>query len=390
MLFSIGFYQNLSITTQKNEIKLEQNISYLKNKIYNRPWSALYIAAFYFTSISLGVLFFLGIQYVSKAGWVIVIIRIMEGIASFIPYGGIIIILILVLNSIGYIHIFSWMDLNPIDKIIINKQPYLNKVFFLIRSIIYLVGWTIFMIYIKNLSKKLDKTHNILYYNKLYKVNVIFLIFFAITSTTMGWDWIMSLDINWISTLFSWYILSSYVVTGITTITLISIYLKNKGYIPLFNNNHLHDLAKYIFATSLLWSYLWFAQYLLYWYGNIPEEVIYFFNRSKEYNNIYLWMLIPNFLIPLLGLISSNIKRNYKVITIIGFIIIIGHYIDIYNMIMPSSVYKFYGFGFLEIGSFLFMMGFFIFIIQKTLIKMEFDPKGNPFFNESKYYKYPY
>ncbi|WGH26206.1 MAG: hypothetical protein NHF98_01000 [Candidatus Bostrichicola ureolyticus] len=370
ILFSIGFYQNLS-----NSLVDYKELNF-------RPWSALYISAFYFTSLSLGVLFFLVIQYVSNAVWVIVIIRVMEGIASFIPYGGIIIMLILVLNSIGIIHIFHWMDLDYLSN---NKKFYLNKSFFLIRSIIYLVGWTIFMKYIKYFSKKLDETHNIKYFNKLYKVNVLFLIFFAITSMTMGWDWIMSLDINWISTLLSWYILSSYLVTGITTITLISIYLKWKGYIPLFNNNHLHDLAKYIFATSLLWSYLWFSQYILYWYGNIPEEVVYYFNRSEQYNNIHLWMLIPNFLIPLLGLLSSKIKRNYKAITIIGFIIIIGHYIDIYNMIMPSCVHKFYGFGLLEIGSFLFMMGFFICIIQKTLIKMELEPKGNPFFYKSKY-----
>lgn len=206
----------------------------------------------------------------------------------------------------------------------------------------------------------------------------------------MVWDWVMSLDPHWMSTLFSWYVLSGFLVTGISIITIISIFLKKNGFISKFNHNHLHDLAKYIFASSMLWSYLWGAQFLLYWYSNIPEEVIYFQDRSELYKNIHLWMIIPNLLIPFFGLIRSKAKRNYKIVLLVSFSVIFGHYINTYNMIMPSSVGLFYGFGMPEIGSILMITGLFIYTIQHILKKSVLIPKGNKFLRESELFEYPH
>ena len=418
IVMTYGFYQGLSMNKEKvcsfirihserfdnkpiksyNEKKFETKYIYhLLEQAHNRPWSALYMAAFYFTGISLGSLFFLGIQHVTQSGWAIVVIRIMEGVSSFIPYGGTLILLIVILNGMGLVHMFRWMDpslsnlksLNY-DESIVNKQPFLNISFYIFRSVIYVSGWTLFMLWLKRLSKKLDQTHNLKDHNKLHDVSVGFISFFSVSSMVMGWDWIMSLDPYWLSTLFSWYVLTSYWVSGITVITLISLYLKNHKYLPFFNDNHLHDLAKYMFATSLLWTYLWFSQFLLYWYGNIPEEVVYFMNRANQYHYIHFLMLIPNFLFPLLGLISSNAKRKPKVVVTFGCIILVGHIIDVYNMIMPGSVGGFYGFGAAEIGSLFFMGGFFLFIIFRELSQLNLAPKGNFLFHESKIYKYPF
>lgn len=386
------FAQNFLIKKEEN-----QYVQKLFHQANNRPWSALYTTALYFIGISLGALFFLSLQYVSQAGWSIVIIRIIEVVASFIPFGGVIILIIIILNSFGLIHMFHWMDHNLYDPnslkydiVLLNKNPFLNISFYLIRTIIYLLGWTFFIYWMKKISKKLDETYNIKYHNKLYNISVVFIVFFSITSIGMGWDWIMSLNPHWFSTLFSWYVLSSYLVTAITTITIISIYLKKQGLLMKFNDHHLHDLVKYIFATSLLWSYFWFIQFLLYWYGNIPEEISYFFDRTKQYNNIHFWMLIPNLILPLFGLISSKIKRKSNIILIFSYIILIGHYIDIYNMIMPGTVGGFYGFDITEVGSFLFITGLFIFIITKSLNKLNIEAKGNKFFHESEIYEYPY
>lgn len=394
-------YNNLNKknTDNINKYKILKNFNeysyfYKKsfNKIKNRPWAALYTSTLYFTGISLGVMFFLSIQHISQAGWIIIITRIMESIISFLPYGGVIILLILIFNMIGLINMFEWMDIiydkniYKYDKILFYKEPFLNKYFYIIRSFIYIIGWTFFYIKIKNISKKLDITNKIFYQNKLYNISVKFVIFFAITSMVMSWDWIMSLDPHWFSTLFGWYVLSSYLVSSIAIIIIITVYLHSKNIIKYFNTNHLHDLSKYLFATSLLWSYLWFAQFLLYWYGNIPEEVIYFIERSNKYKNIHFWMLIPNFVIPFFGLISSNSKRKLKTVCIISIIILIGHYIDMYNMIMPSTVGSFYGFGFPEIGSLMFIIGIFIYVIFNTLSSINLYAKGNKFFNESKYF----
>ncbi|WP_317168596.1 hypothetical protein [Blattabacterium cuenoti] len=369
------------------------------DKKENQPWMSLYIGFFYFTTISLGSLFFLCIQNISKSGWSIVIHPVMEGVSSFLPYGGLMILIILFLNAMGFIHLFHWMDLslennNPTsfkyDKIIANKKLFLNIPFFLIRSIIYIAGWSFFYFRIKKISHMLNVTRSLIFYKQLNRLSVIFIIFFSITSILMGWDWIMSLNPHWFSTLFSWYVLSTYIVTGIGSITIISIYLKKKGYFPFFNENHLHDLSKYLFSTSLLWTYFWFSQFLLYWYGNIPEEIFYFIKREEIYHSVHLWMIIPNFLVPFFGLMSSKSKTNPKIVFIVTCILLIGHYIDIYSLIAPDVKLSYPKFGLYEIGSLLLVGSIFSYILFINLNKKEFSFIGNPFFQESKNYKYPY
>ncbi|WP_113738491.1 hypothetical protein [Blattabacterium clevelandi] len=378
-----------------------KKISHKKDeKKENQPWVGLYIAIFYFTTISLGSLLFLGIQYVSKSGWSIIIHPIIEELASFIPYGCFLILIFFLLNSIGIIHIFHWMDINlfdptslKYDKIISSKKAFLNIPFFLIRSFIYIIGWNFFYFKLKKTSYILNMTSSLNDYKKLNFFSIIFIIFFSITSIFMGWDWIMSLNPHWFSTLFSWYILSSYMVTAIGSITILSIYLKKIGCLPLFNENHLHDLSKYLFSSSLLWTYFWFSQFLLYWYGNIPEEVIHFLKREELYGNIHFWMVILNFLVPFFGLMSSKSKINTKIVLIVSFLLLVGHYIDIYNLIAPEIVvnkHLYPKFGLHEIGSLLLIGNIFIYILFFNINRKNLNFIGNPFFQESKKYKYPY
>ncbi|WP_238784784.1 hypothetical protein [Blattabacterium cuenoti] len=363
----------------------------------HRPETTLYISIFYFTSISLGALFFLGIQNVSQSGWSIVIHPIMEEISSFIPYGSGLIFIILLLNTMDIVHIFHWMNsdlYNPTslkyDKIIVNKKLFLNIPFFLVRSIIYVLGCSFFCLNIKKISYALYMSYSLNDYRKLYFKSIIFIIFFSIISIFMTWDWVMSLNPHWFSTLFSWYVLSGFIITGISTITIISIYLNKKGYLPFFNKSHLHDLSKYLFSGSLLWTYLWFSQFLLYWYGNVPEEIIYFIKREDIYHSIHFWMLIPNFLIPFFGLISSKNKSNYKIASSISMILLIGHYIDIYNLIAPDIKEGIKFCLFEIIGSILMIGGFFIYVLFSNFIKRKsLSSEGNPFFQESKNHKYP-
>ncbi|WP_235610001.1 hypothetical protein [Blattabacterium sp. (Cryptocercus kyebangensis)] len=371
-----------------------------EEKKENKPWIGLYIAIFYFTTISLGSLLFLGIQYASQSGWSIIIHPIIEELASFIPYGCFMILIFFLLNSMDIIHIFHWMDINlydptslKYDKLISSKRAFLNIPFFLIRSLIYIIGWNFFYFKIKKTSHILNMTRSLNDYKKLNFLSIIFIIFFSITSIFMGWDWIMSLNPHWFSTLFSWYVLSSYMVTGIGTITILSIYLKKIGCFPFFNENHLHDLSKYLFSSSLLWSYFWFSQFLLYWYGNIPEEVSHFLKREELYGNIHFWMLILNFLVPFFGLMSSKSKINPKIVLIVSSSLLVGHYIDIYNLIAPDVIVNdpFYPkFGLHEIGALLLIGNIFIYILFINLNRKKLNSIGHPFFQESKKYKYPY
>ena len=204
----------------------------------------------------------------------------------------------------------------------------------------------------------------------------------------MSWDWVMSIDPHWFSTLFGWYVFSSMFVTGITVIALITIYLKNNGYLDFVNDSHINDLGKFMFAISILWTYLWFSQFMLIWYANIPEEVTYFMTRIEDYNLPFFGMLVMNFIFPLIILMNSSYKRINYIVVMTGIILVLGHYIDVFNMIMPAAVGDQWSIGVSEIGAFLFFFGLFIYIVFNELTKAPLLAKGDPFIKESEQYHY--
>ena len=310
------------------------------HQLANRPWAALYVAAFFFFMISLGTLAFYAIQRASQAGWSPVLFRVMEGITGYLLPGGLLVLLILILSVLHFNHLFIWMDPEVVehDKIIKAKSGYLDPYFFLIRGFIYLGGWSIYRYFSRKFSINQDNSNDNKNHIKNFKLSAGFLVFFLVTESMMSWDWIMSIDPHWFSTLFGWYVFASMAVSAVTTIALLSIYLKSAGYLPNVNDNHIHDLGKFMFGFSVFWTYLWFSQFMLIWYANIPEEVVYFITRMDDYTIPFWGMVVINFILPFLILVSSNFKRVNWIIVMAGIIILIGHYIDVYNMIMPSSL----------------------------------------------------
>ena len=362
------------------------------HQLANRPWAALYVAAFFFFMISLGTLAFYAIQRASQAGWSPVLFRVMEGITGYLLPGGLLVLAILVFSVLHFNHLFIWMDPEVVehDKIIKAKSGYLDPYFFLIRGFIYLGGWSLYRYFSRKFSIAQDNSNDNKYHVKNFKISAGFLVFFLITESMMSWDWIMSIDPHWFSTLFGWYVFASMAVSGVTSIALISIYLKSKGYLPNVNDNHIHDLGKFMFGFSVFWTYLWFSQFMLIWYSNIPEEVVYFISRIEDYTLPFWGMVVINFILPFLILVSSNFKRVSWIITMAGIIILVGHYIDVYNMIMPSAVGDQWGFGVPELGSLMFFGGIFILTVFYSLTKAPLEVKGDPFNEESKKFVYPF
>ncbi len=392
--FQTAEFQKLNHTPEAHEAHMH----HLENQLANRPWAAFLVPSYLALGIAGAALFFLSIQFVANAGWSMVVTRVMEGISSFIPVGGILILIVVLGAAMHGNHLYHWMDTSLIDPAGDNYDKYiatkakiwLNVPSWLIRSFIYIALWTFFMYWIKKTTKQLDDSNgDRKVFSKLYTRSVLFVVVFALTTPAMAWDWIMSLDPHWYSTLFMWYGMVSYLVSSVAAMAIISIYLKRKGALPLFNDNHQHDLAKYMFGFSLLWTYLWFAQFMLQWYANIPEEVQYFQQRIAQYGG-YFWMLMVNFVAVLLIMISSSIKRRPMLVFVMGFVIIAGHYWDFYNQIMPASVGAFHNFGFLEIGALLFVAGLFVYVVMDAISKLNLEAKGHPYFHESKIYEYPY
>jgi hypothetical protein len=340
---------------------------HLLHQLQNRPWAAVYVAAFFFFMISLGVLAFYAIQRVAQAGWSPILFRVMEGITAYLVPGGIIMIILLATSVAHMNHLFVWMDPEVVtyDEIIQSKSGYLNGPFFLIRAVIFLGGWILYREYSRKLSLAQDESNDNSNFVKNFRASAGFLVFYLISESMMSWDWIMSVDPHWFSTLFGWYMFASMFVSGITVIAMVTIYLKSKGYLPDVNNSHIHDLAKFMFGMSIFWTYLWFSQFMLIWYSNIPEEVTYYVTRITDFKLPFFGMVVMNFIFPLLLLMNSD-----------------------FNAIMPATVGNQWYIGIPEIGAILFFAGLFILWVFRAISKVPLQPKRNPFIEESKHFHY--
>ncbi len=367
-----------------------EHLEHVLHQEQNKPWAAVYVAALFFMLISLGCLAFYAIQNASSAGWSPVLFRVMEGISAYLIPGAIIVFLLLVAGVMHWHHLFVWMDADVVanDHLLQKKSGYLNGTFFLIRAAIFMGGWIFYHWYSRKYSILQDDVNDYRYHKKNFKASAAFLVFFIVTESIMSWDWIMSVDPHWYSTLFGWYVFASFVVSAVTVIAMVTLYLKSKGYLEYVNTSHIHDLAKYMFGFSIFWTYLWFSQFMLIWYANIPEEVTYFVTRIEQYNLPFFGMLVMNFVFPILILLNTDFKRLSWIVVIAGIIILCGHYIDFFTMIMPATVGDRWFIGVGEIGAILFFMGLFILVVFNALTKAPLLAKRNPLIEESKHFHY--
>jgi hypothetical protein len=370
----------------------QKHLEHTLHQLQNRPWSALYVACFFFFMIALGALAFYAVNFAAQAGWSPVLFRVMEAVTAYLVPGGIIMFVLLGLSGFHINHLFVWADPEVVahDVLLQGKASWLNGTWMLIRAAIFLGGWITYRHFAVKFSRAGDtaKENDYSNFKKTFRISAGFLVFFLYTESMMSWDWIMSFDPHWFSTLFGWYVLAGMMVCAITTIALITIFLKSQGYLEIVNDSHIHDLAKFMFGFSIFWTYLWFSQFMLIWYANIPEEVTYFMTRIEDFNLPFFGMLAMNFLFPLLLLMNSDYKRVNWFVVLTGIVILVGHYIDIFVMVMPGTVGKSWFIGIPEIGSMLFFLGLFILVVFTALTKAPLVLKNNPFMKESKNYHY--
>jgi hypothetical protein len=368
----------------------KEHLEHVLHQLQNKPWAALYVACIFFMLVSLGVLAFYAIQQVAQAGWSPVLFRVMQGITAYLPIGSVLFFIFLILCGLHFNHLFVWLDPEVVahDKLIAAKSGYLNFPFWILRATIFLTGWNLYRYYSRKNCLAQDESNDNSFYKKNFKISAGFLVFFIVTESIMSWDWIMSVDPHWFSTLFGWYVFASFLVSGVTTICLISLYLKSKGYLEHVNTSHIHDLAKFMFGFSVFWTYLWFSQFMLIWYADIPEEITYFVTRINDYNLPFFGAVVMNFVFPILILINTDFKRISWILVMAGIVILLGHYIDFFNMIMPGTVGDQWFIGVSEIASVLFFFGLFIYVVFTALTKAPLLPKRNPFIEESKHFHY--
>ena len=368
----------------------EAHLVHVLHQLQNRPWASLYIAAFLFFMIALGTLVFYAIQIAAQAGWSPVLFRVMEGITAYLIPGGIIMLILLALSSFNFNHLFVWADPEVVahDKLIQGKSGWLNSWGVVIRAIIFLGGWIAYRQLSLKFLRKQDEASDNKWFKKAFKLSAGFLVFYIYTESVMSWDWLMSFDPHWFSTLYGWYVFAGMIVCAITTIALITMILKSQGHLEFVNDSHIHDLAKYMFGFSIFWTYLWFSQFMLIWYANIPEEVTYFVTRIEDFKLPFFGMVVMNFVFPLLILMNSDYKRVNWFVVLAGIVILAGHYIDLFVMVMPATVGTSWFIGIPEISAILFFFGLFVYVVFSAFTKAPLLAKGNPFIKESKNYHY--
>lgn len=367
-------------------------------------WANLLINGFFFFAIALGALFFYALQYAAEVAWSAMLKRIFEAIYSYIPIGFGVIFFVLLVGQFHGHHLYHWMDSSvyvegtpDYDPIIANKRPYLSPWFFWLRTIVYGATFIYFARTFRKWSLQEDEVGGTEIHFRFFRKSAVFLVFFAVFSSTLAWDWLMSIDVHWFSTMYGWYIFAGMWVSAITITTLLVIWLKGKGYLASVNDSHIHDLGKWMFAISMLWSYLWFCQYMLIWYSDIPEEITYFKERYDHYMFGMWGVFAVNFAIPFYVLIARDAKRNFKFLTRVGVIIILGHWADLYIAIVPGTIHGHLEWGFgeahhttfvgwFEIGMFLGFLGLFIYTILNTLSKARITPAKHPFLQESEHH----
>ena len=364
----------------------------------NRLGVDIWINNIYFTGIAIVGVFFFALQYAAQAGWSAGIKRIPLAFGSWLPIAG---ILMLVSFFVFGHDLFHWThhDLydttsHEFDSIINAKKAYFfwplsehpsTPVFFIARMLFFFGLWYYLFTKLRKLAFQEDLEGGTASWYNMRKLSAVFLIIFAVTSSIAAWDWVMSIDTHWFSTMFGWYVFASWWVTTLALITFITIHLKEKGLLSIVNENHLHDIGKFVFAFSVFWAYIWFSQFLLIYYANIPEETIYFVERwnNDQYGIIFFVNLFLNFVLPFLLLMPRDAKRHTAILKVVTPIVIFGHWIDFYLMITPGTLKENGGYGLVEFGTMLIYGGAFLYVVLNSLSKAPLFAKNDPMLDES-------
>lgn len=397
-----------------------------------RFWSNFLHNSVFFLGISFVTFLLMCAHIAATSGWHTVFKRAMEAMSAFIPVGGILIAILIIATFLHWHPLYHWTDAgitdpasDNYDKIIAGKKGFLNMGFFTVASVLFVGSWWWFARKIRAYSIKMDETGDIKNYKRTKTLSAIFLPIGGVSSAALIWFWVMSTEPHWYSTLYAWYGLASWLVTGVSILVLILYYLKSQGYYKELLPTHVHDLGKYIFGFSIFWTYLWFSQFMLIWYGNIGEETVHFQYQRENFPILFWAILALNFVLPFLILMRNSTKWKQGSMIFVSILVILGHWIDYFLMIKPGVLHSIShhggehheeashgehttdaahhggehvadhaehaaefvaGFnlpGLLELGTMLGFLGLFLFIVFRALEKAPLVPKYDPFLEES-------
>ena len=393
----------------------------------SRFWSNFLHNGTFFLGISMMAFFFIAVCITAYAGWASVFKRVWEAMSAYMLFGFIFMIIIALATYFHWNHLYHWADAAAVaeDPILNGKKSFLNPNWYLFGTLIIVGTWVIFGRKMRSLSlaEDEDQGHDFAKHRTMRKWSAAFLPIMGFSSAAMIWQWLMSVDAHWYSTLYAWHAAVSWFVAMICLTILLLIYLKSKGLYKQVTSEHMHDLGKFLFAFSIFWTYMWFSQFMLIWYANIGEETTYFLQRREDYPVLFYANLAINFLIPFFVLMRNDTKRKMGSLAFVSIVVFIGHWIDFFLMIKPgvrdtrdhaahtdgaahgaeaaahgaheaagqgahevvASTFEM-GYtipGFLELGTMIGFLGLFFFVTLTALSKAPLIAKNDPYLDES-------
>lgn len=401
------------------------------DEYHSRFWTNILHNGVFFVGIAIMATFFLAANITAYAGWYITFKRVLESLTTYLLPGFIIMALVGIAVYMHMNHLYHWTDESILDssdpekydKIIGGKSSFLNKNWYLFGTVIIGASYIFLASKLRKLSLSEDEegsANDFKVHRDIRKYAAIFLPIFGFTSVVLMWQWVMSVDAHWYSTMFAWYCLASLFISMICSVILITLYLKSKGYLPNVGQHHIHDLGKFLFGISVFWTYLWFSQFMLIWYANVGEETIYFKERYDNYPALFFGNLVINFVLPFLILMRNDTKWKIGSLSFVAIIAFFGHWLDFFLMIKPGVLHTAHevsghhggdghseaaghaaddgghmvehvstfvsGFtlpGLLEIGTMLGFVGLFGFVVFSALSKVKLTAQKDPYFEES-------
>ena len=352
----------------------------------HRAWANYLLNNYYFVSLAIGAAFFGAIQYITQSGWSSAFKRIPEAMASYVPVAAVFFLLM----YFGMHSIFHWSEagITETDELLAHKAPYLNIPFFFVRVTLFFGLWILMIRLLRRISLKEDEEGGMEYFYKSEKYSKILIFIVAISFTLFGIDMIMSLEPHWFSALFAAKSFIAAFLHASTVIALIVIILHRIGHLPMLNRSHLHDFSRYIFMLAIIWGYFNFVEFMLIWYGNIPEETVFYVKRSEGvFGVLFFANIILNWFIPFLFLMPRMTSRSKLFILPVIVLMMVGQYTELYYYIWPAVVHE-AKFGLFEIGTYLGFLGLFGFVVANTLSKANLVPKNHPYLEESLYHQF--
>ncbi len=332
----------------------------------------------FLSSVGLGSLFLVALEYIVGSVWSTPFRRVFEILSS--------VLLILPLIALPvYLHshnIFHWThaEVVAVDEILKQKSPYLNMTFFTIRIIAYFAIWIIFHLLMTKNSKVQDTTKDPKLTKLNTKLSAIFLPLFVLTLTFSSIDWMMSLEAHWFSTIFGVYYFSGTFLAALAAGTFLIIWLNEKGLLVKgIRKDHYYSLGALLFGFINFWGYIAFSQYLLIWYANIPEETYWFLQRWEgSWMYFSIFFIIVHFVVPYFALLSQPSKMDPKRLKFMSIWIIFVHILDLYWIVMPSFNPDGFIFGWIEIGFILLGLGVLIVVFNYSAKKVNLVAIGDP------------